>query len=92
MNISLRPHDEDLVRRKVESGQYSDSNAVLEEALRLLDERDQLAELRALIAVGDEQYERGAVREWTPDFMERMKRKAEEAERQSAPVPDHVKP
>lgn len=29
MNISLRPHDEDLVRRKVESGGYGNASAKL---------------------------------------------------------------
>jgi antitoxin ParD1/3/4 len=46
MNISLTPHFEELVKGKVESGLYNSVSEVMREALRLLEERDQLRELR----------------------------------------------
>ncbi len=46
MNISLTSHLEDLVRAKVESGLYNSASEVMREALRLLQERDQLREMR----------------------------------------------
>jgi antitoxin ParD1/3/4 len=46
MNISLTPHFEELVKGKVESGLYNSVSEVVREALRLLEERDQLRELR----------------------------------------------
>lgn len=46
MNISLTPHLEELVKGKVESGLYNSVSEVIREALRLLEERDQLRELR----------------------------------------------
>jgi len=46
MNISLNPHFEELVKSKVESGLYNSASEVMREALRLLEERDQLRELR----------------------------------------------
>lgn len=46
MNISLNPHFEQLVKGKVESGLYNSVSEVMREALRLLEERDQLRELR----------------------------------------------
>lgn len=46
MNISLNPHFETLVKNKVESGLYNSASEVMREALRLLEERDQLRELR----------------------------------------------
>ena len=46
MNISLNPHFEELVKGKVESGLYNSVSEVMREALRLLEERDQLRELR----------------------------------------------
>jgi len=46
MNISLNPHFEELVKNKVESGLYNSVSEVMREALRLLEERDQLRELR----------------------------------------------
>jgi len=46
MNISLNPHFEALVKNKVESGLYNSVSEVMREALRLLEERDQLRNLR----------------------------------------------
>lgn len=46
MNISLTPHLEKLVQGKVESGLYNSASEVMRDALRLLEERDQLRELR----------------------------------------------
>lgn len=46
MNISLTPHLEGLVKGKVDSGLYNSASEVMREALRLLEERDQLRELR----------------------------------------------
>ena len=46
MNISLTPHLEKLVQGKVESGLYNSASEVMREALRLMEERDQLRELR----------------------------------------------
>jgi antitoxin ParD1/3/4 len=46
MNVSLTPEIEALVRHKVESGRYLSASEVMREALRLLEERDKLLELR----------------------------------------------
>lgn len=46
MNISLTPHLEKLVQGKVESGLYNSASEVMHEALRLMEERDQMRELR----------------------------------------------
>jgi len=46
MNISLTPHLEKLVQGKVESGLYNSASEVMREALRLMEERDQLRELQ----------------------------------------------
>ena len=46
MNISLTPYLEELVKGKVESGLYGSASEVMREALRLLEERDQLQKLR----------------------------------------------
>lgn len=42
MNINLTPHLEEMVRQKVDSGLYSSASEVVREALRLMDEKDQL--------------------------------------------------
>lgn len=46
MNISLTPHLEELVKSKIDSGLYNSASEVMLDALRLLDERDQLRKLR----------------------------------------------
>ena len=46
MNISLTPHLEEIVKSKVDSGLYNSASEVMRDALRLLEERDQLRELR----------------------------------------------
>lgn len=46
MNIPLSKELEDLIRRKVESKDYLSAAHVVEEALTLLEERDQMAALR----------------------------------------------
>lgn len=46
MNVSLTRELEQLVDRKVKSGRYQTASEVIREALRLLEERDQLAALR----------------------------------------------
>ena len=46
MNVSLTPQLENMVKGKVKSGLYSSSSEVIREALRLLDERDRLGQIR----------------------------------------------
>ncbi len=46
MNISLTPHFENLVKSKVESGLYNSASEVMRDALRLLEERDSLRQMR----------------------------------------------
>lgn len=46
MNISLTPHLEAMIREKVESGSYNSASEVVREALRLLEEGDQLRALK----------------------------------------------
>lgn len=92
MAVQLSPESEETIRDLVTRGGYDDEEAVVAEALRVLVERDKLERLRALIAVGDEQAARGEVVEWTPDFLERLKREAEEDERLGKPLRDEVLP
>ena len=60
MNVSLNPQFEKLVKQKVQSGEYASESEVIQEALRLLEQRDKkLIELRAEIQIGLDQLERG---------------------------------
>ena len=69
MNVSLTPTLEDLVQQKVATGLYNSASEVIREALRLLEERDEmrkmkLGTLRKEISVGLGQLEHGEVREY----------------------------
>lgn len=46
MNVSLTPELEKLVERKVKTGRYQTASEVVREALRALEERDQVTALR----------------------------------------------
>jgi antitoxin ParD1/3/4 len=64
MNVSLTPELEKLIHGKVESGLYLSASEVVREALRLLEERDRiremrLDELRREIKLGIDQADRG---------------------------------
>jgi len=55
MNVSLTPELEQLVQSKVKTGRYNSASEVVREALRLMEERDQVkAEIRKKIAAGVE--------------------------------------
>ena len=46
MNVSLTPELERFIRDRVDSGRHHSSSEVVREALRLLEERERLRELR----------------------------------------------
>ena len=46
MNISLTPHLEEMIREKIASGSYTSASEVVREALRLLEQEDQLRSLK----------------------------------------------
>jgi antitoxin ParD1/3/4 len=46
LNVSLTPELERFIRERVDSGRYHSSSEVVREALRLLEEREQLRALR----------------------------------------------
>jgi antitoxin ParD1/3/4 len=46
MNISLTPHLESMIRQKIASGSYNSASEVVREALRLLEQEDQVRALK----------------------------------------------
>jgi len=54
MSITLNPDVEAKARQKVDAGLYADVDTVLLEAIELLDRRDKVERLRALIREGEE--------------------------------------
>ena len=46
MNVSLTPHLEKLVKERVASGKYNSASEVMREALRLLEEQEELHRIK----------------------------------------------
>jgi putative addiction module CopG family antidote len=46
MNVHLTPELEALIQKTVESGRYNSASEVMREALRLMEQRDELLDLR----------------------------------------------
>lgn len=72
--IQISEEDAALVEQKVEQGLYPDTQAAIAEAIRLLDEHDALAELRAKIQVGLDQAARGEVVPFNEETRQRIVR------------------
>jgi len=64
-----------VVQQKVEQGLYPDAGAAIAEAIRLLDEHDELVALRARIQVGLDQAARGDVVPFNEETRQRIIRK-----------------
>ncbi len=92
MNVTLTPQHEEMVRRKIEAGQYSDVSEVIREALALMEHEDKLNRLRATIAVGDDQFDRGEFSVWSSTTLDEIVRSAKEADRRGLPISDDVQP
>ncbi len=82
MHVSLTPELEAKIRSKVESGLYNNASEVIREALRYMEQNQELLmqlkldRLRAEVAIGAEQVEKGefsqrTVREIVSDMNER---------------------
>lgn len=76
MHVSLTPQLEEMVRQKVASGLYNNASEVIREALRVLEEHDRVRHeaLRAAVAIGYAQAERGEVRPLTPELLAEIDR------------------
>ena len=68
VNVSLTPELEALIQERVRSGRYNSASEVVREALRLLEDRDELRrvrleELRSQVASGLNSLDRGQTRD-----------------------------
>lgn len=79
MNVNLTPRLEAMIREKVASGLYNNSSEVVREALRLLDQQEQLQRerLRAAIVIGMDEIARGEGVEYTPELRDKIRREAD---------------
>jgi antitoxin ParD1/3/4 len=74
MNVSLTPELEKIVAERVTSGRYASASEVIREALRLLEQRDQLNQLREEVRLGLEQLDHGRHRPFDDQAVNRIKR------------------
>lgn len=78
MNVSLTPELEKMVAERVTSGRYASASEVIREALRLLEERDQLNQLRQEVRLGLEQLDQRRHRPFDDQALARIKRQGRE--------------
>ena len=73
MKVSLTPEMEQLIARKIEAGLYPTPSEIVQEALRLLQERDEhLAALQAEVRIGFEAIERGEYEDYDERTTKRL--------------------
>jgi antitoxin ParD1/3/4 len=93
MHINLSPEMEQYLQSKVNSGYYSNASEVVRDAIRRMREEDEkLAALRAAVAVGDEQLERGEGMAYTPELLAKISEKAMVNARKGKKVSPDVTP
>ena len=90
MSVTLASQTEDRIRHLVDIGSYPNADAVVRDALRLLEQHhDKLTTLRAKIQIGLDQVERGEVIPYTDEFWDDLDREVDEAIRRGEqPDPD----
>jgi antitoxin ParD1/3/4 len=89
MNVTLSPEIQVLVRQKIESGDFSNEQEVIETAVRRMDEADRRRWLEGAIAKGLADLDRGDTVEWTPGRREEAMQKAiKRAQLGERPSPD----
>jgi antitoxin ParD1/3/4 len=73
MNVNLTPQLEEMIREKVSSGLYGSASEVVREALRLMEEKDRLRELKLDQLRRDirEGLDSGPVAAWDPQEIKR---------------------
>lgn len=73
MNISLTPTMDEYVKERVASGNYSNADEVMHEALRLLREKELKAQqLSDAFDKGYEAYKEGRYVEYEPDLVRKI--------------------
>lgn len=89
MQVQLTPQIEAIVKALLETGEYHDQDDVIAEAVLLLEDERKLRELRAALAEGDAQAERGEYTLWTPALRAEIQHEARQMVAEGrAPYPD----
>jgi len=92
MHVAIKPQDEEVIRQRIETGQFDDAADVVHAALNALEERDRFNRLQAELKIGLDQFERGEGAPFTRERFEQIKSRAYENWRNGKPIKDAVKP
>lgn len=89
MSIPVTSELQETIDRLIATGHYANASEVVESAIRRLEEDERkLTWLRTELAKAQEQIDRGETVSYTPDFMDRLIREANERRRAGKPVAD----
>lgn len=72
MALQLSLRNQARITELLEHGDYPDADAIVEQALELLSERERFLDLRAAIAAGVEEVAQGKIVEFTPERREAL--------------------
>jgi len=72
MALHISPEIQARIIEKIEAGEYPDADAVLDEALTLIEERARYRDLKRAIARGVDEVAQGKVIEFTPERREQL--------------------
>lgn len=91
MSVTLSPRIEQQVRDWIDGERYPNADAVIEQALEALEERERarFLKLRELVLAG---HNSGPGQELTDELWEEMAREADEADRLGLPIRREVQP
>jgi len=89
MNVLLSPQSEELIRQIATYGDTRDADELVEDALRLMEEQLRFDRLKAAVAEGFAELERGESVRYAPDLMDELRREAKQLVREGrTPDPD----
>jgi antitoxin ParD1/3/4 len=93
MHVNLSPEIESYIKGKVSGGFYGNATEVIRDAIRRMQAEEQRGTaLRAAIAKGEGQLDRGEGREYTPELMEEITKTARKNLRGGKPMDPDVIP
>jgi putative addiction module CopG family antidote len=93
MTRQLTAEHEAAINRIAATGHYDDPDDILNDALRLLEEREtKLQWLRAELQIALDQDARGELIDLTPAFIEEITQRAIEGAKHNRPISDAVTP
>lgn len=93
MHVNLSPEMERFIKAKVASGAYGNATEVIRDAIRRMQDEDtRISAWKAAIATGDAELDRGEGAAYTPQLMDALTRRAEQAMHSGAPMDPDVRP